>query len=93
MIEATASGIRVRLHIQPRASRTEVAGRHGDALKLRVAAPPVDGAANAAIVRFLAEQLQVPRSAVRLEAGAAGRAKVVRVEGVGVADATRRLGL
>jgi uncharacterized protein (TIGR00251 family) len=93
LIEATASGIRLRLHVQPRASRTELAGRHGDALKLRVAAPPVDGAANEAIVCFLAERLQVPRSAVRLEAGAGSRAKVIAVAGITPEAAGRRLGL
>ena len=79
--------------MQPRASRTEMAGRHGDALKVRLAAPPVDGAANEALVRFLADQLGVPRSAVRLESGAGGRAKVIAVEGIGLEDAARRLGL
>lgn len=79
--------------MQPRASRTELAGRHGDALKLRVAAPPVEGAANEAVIRFLAERLEVPRAAVRLEAGAAGRSKVVAVAGITVEAARPRLGL
>jgi uncharacterized protein len=90
---ATTAGIRLRLHIQPRAATTELAGVHGGALKVRVAAPPVDGAANEALVRFLAEQLDVPRSAVRVESGAASRAKVVAVDGVGLEAARRRLGL
>jgi hypothetical protein len=89
----TATGIRLRLHVQPRASRTELAGRHGDALKVRLAAPPVDGAANDALVRFLSDRLGVPRTAVRLEAGAGGRAKVVTVHGIGPEEARRRLGL
>jgi uncharacterized protein (TIGR00251 family) len=79
--------------VQPRASRTELAGRHGDALKVRVAAPPAEGAANEALVRFVAERLGVPRGAVRLEAGAAARAKVLSVAGIGAAEAARRLGL
>jgi uncharacterized protein len=79
--------------VQPRASRTELAGRHGDALKVRVAAPPVDGAANEALIRFLADHLDVSRSAVRLEAGATGRIKVLAVTGIGVAAAMRRLEL
>lgn len=70
-----------------------MAGRHGDALKLRVAAPPVDGAANEAVVRFLAERLGVPRSAVRVEAGATGRSKVIAVAGITVEAAGHRLGL
>jgi hypothetical protein len=81
------------VRVQPRASRTELAGRHGDALKVRLAAPPVDGAANEALVRFLAERLDVSRSAVWLEAGAAGRTKIVAVTGIGIAVAMRRLEL
>jgi uncharacterized protein len=91
-IERTPTGIRLRLHVQPRASRTELAGRHGDALKLRVAAPPVDDAANEAVMRWLADRLGVPRSAVRLTHGATGRSKTVTVEGVDPAEAARRLG-
>jgi uncharacterized protein len=92
-IAPTATGIRLRLHVQPRASRTEVAGPHGDALKVRLAAPPVDGAANEALVRFLAERLGVSRTAVRLESGASGRAKIVAVDGIGPEEAARRLGV
>ena len=79
--------------MQPRASRTELAGPHGGALRVRLTAPPVDGAANEALIRLLAQRLGVPRSAVRLDAGAAGRSKVVTVEGIGVEAAARRLGL
>ena len=92
-IEPTPTGVRLRLHIQPRASATELVGRHGAALKLRVAAPPVDGAANEALVRWLALRLRVPSSAVAVTAGAHGRAKTVRVDGVTVEEAVRRLAL
>jgi uncharacterized protein (TIGR00251 family) len=92
-IEPTPTGVRLRLHIQPRASATELVGRHGTALKLRVAAPPVDGAANEALVRWLALRLGVPRSAVTVAAGAHGRAKTVRVDGVTVEEVVRRLAL
>jgi uncharacterized protein (TIGR00251 family) len=92
-IEPTPTGIRLRLHVQPRASRTELVGRHGDALKLRVAAPPVAGAANDALVRWLADRLGVPRSAVRVTAGTTGRSKTVTVDGVDPAAAARRLGV
>ena len=68
-IAPTTTGVRLRLHVQPRASRTEVAGHHGDAIKIRLAAPPVDGAANDALLRFLSDRLSVARSAVRVEAG------------------------
>jgi hypothetical protein len=61
---------------------------HGDAVKVRLAAPPVEGAANDALIRFVAERLGVPRSAVRIAAGATSRRKVVEVDGRG-ADAVR----
>lgn len=92
-IERTAEGIRLRLQIQPRASRTAVAGLHGDSLRIRLAAPPVDGAANDELIRFLAALLGVPTRAVGITAGHAGRRKTVRVEGVDAAAAARALGL
>jgi uncharacterized protein (TIGR00251 family) len=79
------------LHIQPGAKKTEVAGEHGDALKIRLAAPPVDGKANAALLAFIAERLGVPKSAVTLKSGQASRRKVVEVEGASV-EAVRLLG-
>jgi uncharacterized protein (TIGR00251 family) len=80
------------VRVQPRAARTEVAGPYGgDAIRIRLTAPPVDGAANDALVRFLAERLEVPRSAVRIEGGATSRSKVVAVDGIGPETATRRL--
>jgi uncharacterized protein (TIGR00251 family) len=79
------------LHIQPGAKKTEVAGEHGDALKIRLAAPPVDGKANAALLAFIAERLGVPKSAVTLKSGQASRRKVVEVEGASV-EAVRQLG-
>jgi len=82
---------RLTIQVQPRASRTEVVGLHGDAIKIRVAAPPVDGAANEALVRFLAERLGVPRSAVTITAGHGSRRKVVSVEGITAPEAAQRL--
>lgn len=70
------------VHVVPRAARTEVVGRHGDAVKIRLAAPPVDGAANDELVRFLAERLGVARRAVTLRAGTTVRRKTVVVDGV-----------
>ncbi|MFN2315266.1 MAG: DUF167 domain-containing protein [Gemmatimonadales bacterium] len=91
-LAAFDGGVRLQLYIQSRASKTEIAGVHGDALKIRLAAPPVDGAANEALVRFLSEQLGVPRSDVILVAGMSGRRKTVMVEGVGEEQVRRRLG-
>jgi uncharacterized protein (TIGR00251 family) len=93
VISATPDGIRIQVRVQPRAARTEIVGEQGGALKIRIAAPPVDGAANQALVRFLAEHLAVPRSAVVVSAGTAGRSKVVLVAGIGPSAAAARLGL
>jgi len=72
---------RITLHIVPRAQTTEIAGVHGDAVRVRVAAPPADGAANTELVRFLAECLGVSKGKVRIVSGALGRRKVIEVEG------------
>jgi uncharacterized protein (TIGR00251 family) len=69
----------LRVHAQPRASRSEIAGLHGDALKIRVAAPPVDGEANEALCKFLGKTFGVPRSAVAVESGDGSRHKTVRI--------------
>jgi uncharacterized protein (TIGR00251 family) len=84
--------VRLQVQVQPRASRTEVAGPHGGALRVRLAAPPVDGAANAELVAFLARRLRVPKAAVTIVRGESGRRKVVEVAGVGVAEAAAALG-
>ena len=82
----------VDVHVQPRAGRTAVVGRHGAALKLRVAAPPADGAANDATCALLARTLDVKVGAVTLVSGATSRTKRIRIDGVDgptVADALR----
>lgn len=82
---------RLILHIVPRAATTAVAGRHGDALKIRIAAPPADGAANAELLRFLAARLGIARGAIAITAGASGRRKIVSVAGMETAAALRIL--
>jgi uncharacterized protein (TIGR00251 family) len=69
------------LHIQPGAKRSEVAGLHGEALKIRLAAPPVEGKANAALLRYLAERFRVSLRDVELLQGEQSRHKVVRIIG------------
>jgi uncharacterized protein (TIGR00251 family) len=69
------------LHIQPGAKRTEVAGLHGEALKLRLAAPPIEGRANEALLKFIAAAFDVPPRQVELKQGAQSRHKVVAVTG------------
>jgi uncharacterized protein (TIGR00251 family) len=93
MLSRTAEGIRLRIVVQPRAGQTGIVGEHGGALKIRVAAPPVDGAANDALVRWLAERLHVPRSAVTIGSGGSGRSKVILVTGIDPDQAAARLGL
>lgn len=76
--------ITLTLHIQPGAKKTEFAGRHGDALKIRLAAPPVDGKANEALIRFIADALKLPKSAVNLKSGLSSRRKVLEINGTTV---------
>lgn len=92
-IEATRAGVRLQVHLQPRASRTEVVGLHGDAVKVRVAAPPVDGAANDELVRWLSRQLGVPKDAIVLKAGEGSRRKLIEITGLTPAEVAARLGL
>ena len=73
--------ITLTLHIQPGAKKTAFAGLHGDALKIRLAAPPVDGKANEALLRFVAEALSLPKSAVSLKSGQTSRRKVLELHG------------
>lgn len=71
----------LQLHVQPGAKRTEVVGRHGDAWKVRLAAPPVDGKANEELIGFLAAIFGVPKRQVKITAGTTGRRKRVLVQG------------
>ena len=75
-----AGALVLALHVQPGAARTEVAGTHGDALKIRLAAPPVDGKANAELLRFLADAFAVPLRQVTLVRGETARRKTVRID-------------
>ena len=85
---ADDEGVTLRLHIQPGAKKTEVVGLHGEALKIRLAAPPVDGKANACLIAFLAERLGVAKAAISLVSGDTSRAKRVRISGVEPASVT-----
>jgi uncharacterized protein len=79
--------------VQPRASRNEIAGLHGAELRVRITAPPVDGAANDALIRFLAGALGLSRSDVTVLTGEGSRSKVVSVRGITPGDAAHRLGV
>ncbi|MBK6494954.1 MAG: DUF167 domain-containing protein [Gemmatimonadetes bacterium] len=86
-IRAVPGGVQLALHVQPGARTTAVAGRHGDAIKVRLAAPPVDGRANEALLLFVAEVSGVPVRAVTMVRGASSRAKVIEVQGLTAARA------
>ena len=81
IVQDTKAGAVLTVHIQPKASTTECVGLHGDAIKIRIAAPPVDGAANDELIRFLARQLLTPLASVQIQSGASGRHKRVLVKG------------
>ncbi len=83
---------RITVKVHARARRTGIAGRLGEAWKLDLAAPPVDGKANEECVRFFAELAGVPRSRVRIVTGATGRMKVVEIAGIPQQDLERLLG-
>jgi uncharacterized protein (TIGR00251 family) len=82
----TEPSARIAVRLQPRARRDEVAGVRGDAVVIRVTAPPVDGRANTALCAFVAKRAGVPKSAVRIVVGASARDKVVEVRGLGEAE-------
>jgi uncharacterized protein (TIGR00251 family) len=82
---------RLAVRVQPRASRTEVVGAHGDAIKIRLAAPPVDGAANEELIAFLSKKLGVSKSAVRIVKGDQGRDKLVEIDGLSEEEVRERL--
>jgi uncharacterized protein (TIGR00251 family) len=86
-----AASTRVRLRVSPGATRAGVVGRHGEAWKVRVAAPPEGGRANEAVVRLLADTLSLPREAVTLVSGHGARDKIVELSGLGPSQIERRL--
>lgn len=78
-VEYRGDGLVLRLYIQPKASRDSIVGLHGDELKVAITAPPVDGQANAHLVKFLAKQFRVAKSQVVIEKGELGRHKQVNI--------------
>jgi len=82
IVQDTKDGVILTVHVQPQASTTECVGIHDHALKIRVTAPPVDGAANDELIRFLARQLSIPSTSVRIHSGAGGRHKRIFIKGV-----------
>jgi uncharacterized protein (TIGR00251 family) len=90
-IKSVPGGVTFAVRVTPRARKNEIVGAQGEALKVKLAAPPVEGAANAALCEFMADQLGVRKSTVTIIAGRTSRQKVVRVEGVTADEVRARL--
>lgn len=90
-LRSQSDGVFLSVKVQPRASRNEIGGLHGNELKIAVTAPPVDSAANQAVVEFLAESLGLQRRAVTLVRGQTSRHKVLRLDGLTAEDAAAKL--
>jgi uncharacterized protein len=92
-IRVTAAGVTFAVKVQPRAKKNAIIGEVGDALKLALIAPPVNGRANEACVEFLANLLEVPRSSITIASGETSRRKVIRVAGLSTDETRRRIGM
>lgn len=92
MLRQTPTGIEITLRVTPRARRNEIAGVSGEALRVRLTAPPVGGAANDALLTLLTERLGMPRRSLRLVAGAHSRHKRVAIDGLSSEAAEKLLG-
>ncbi len=87
------AGVTFAVKVQPRAKKNAITGQVGDALKLSLTAPPIEGRANDACIEFLAKLLKVPRSSVTIASGQTGRNKVIRVAGMSAEELRKRLGV
>lgn len=87
---ATGGGVRLTVHIAPAAKKNEVVGVLGNQLKIRLQAPPIEGRANAALIRYLAERLDLPKNRVRVLHGSASRHKVIEIDAAGLTPAQVR---
>ncbi|MBO8129360.1 MAG: YggU family protein [Peptococcaceae bacterium] len=92
-IKGTEDGTVLKVRLQPRASKNEITGLYGDALKVRVTSPPVDGKANKALCSFLAKLLKVAAGQIVITAGVTGREKTVLIRGISPAEIQARLQL
>ncbi len=91
-IKNSPAGVTFAVKVHPRAKKNAITGKVGDALKVSLTAPPVDGKANQSCIDFFAKLLNVPRSSVTIAAGQNSRNKVIRVTGLSAEEVTRRLG-
>jgi len=90
-IKESASGVTFAVKVHPRARKNAITGTVGDALKLALTAPPVEGKANQAVIEFFADLFQIPRSSVTIASGETSRNKVIRIAGVSKPAAEQRL--
>jgi uncharacterized protein (TIGR00251 family) len=81
----------IRVHVIPNAKIDKVAGEHGDAIKIKLRAPAIEGKANTALRKFLAEKLSIPQRAIVLERGERSRDKLLRIDGLSGEDVRQRL--
>ena len=87
----SADGVTFAIKVHPRARKNSITGELGDALKLSITSPPIDGRANQACIEFLAKLLKVPRSSVTIASGQSSRDKVVRVVGLSADEVRQRI--
>jgi uncharacterized protein (TIGR00251 family) len=92
MIEQISGGVLIKVYVSPRASSNKVVGEHNDSIKIALTAPPVEGAANKALVEFVAKVLGVPKGNVIIIVGETSRNKTLRVDGLDRETAARKLG-
>jgi hypothetical protein len=92
-VRDTAQGAQFALRVQPRSSRTALAGLIGDAIKLAITAPPVDGKANQAVVEYLAKLFSVPKSSITIVSGETGRNKLIAIRGLSAEQVRKTLGV
>ena len=86
LVKKTADGLIFKVYIQPNASKNMISGRHADALKLKLTAPPVEGAANKLLIQFLAKHLKIPKSTIDILSGHTSRSKVIEIRFPGTND-------
>ncbi len=91
-ISENCDGVLVPVHVAPRASKSQVAGPFAGALKVRLAAPPVDGAANSELIKTLAKFFGVPKSSISIVKGLSSKRKTIKITGLNMASATEKIG-
>jgi uncharacterized protein (TIGR00251 family) len=89
-VSESKDGVIIKVQVQTRASRDEMVGSHGDSLKVRITAPPVAGAANKHLLKFLAKQLKLPQSQLSIKSGATSKNKSICIEGIPAAEVRER---